>query len=408
MGPRFFLLLANSCPVLTHVKIHDGNFSLINFRTVLSKCRSITSIDIRDCMQLLTGQSLVIVAELCPQLEALSVNYTNRLDDSVLATIANKCTKLRCLRILEAGRRFDHDEIGLAYPSVSPSGFSSFAKSCPPLETLHLSRVQASFGDILSLFGRCSGLKHLMLGGLRCSDAPAGGWAQPTLSLCPNLESIELQHFSIVTAVAASALVLYCTHLRAVDMKYVDAIEGGATSVLAGQCSTELQSLELNMHTNVSPETLTTIAHRYPHLEKLRIGLSNPTEETFQELTTHCKNLAHLSFTACSPLDFGQSAAQLRCLQHLEVYYMRGNCDSSVLACVTHCTQLRRLHITQGARCKDKRIVHAIQQNCPRLNDCILGNCTAVVIKALLSLQAVRAQIRVYFYFHAYDYSRCC
>jgi len=170
-GSRSLLLIANTCPVLTHIKICDRSFSLKNFRTILSKCRNISTVDIRYCTQLLTGRSLAIIGDLCPQLEVLTVNNTSRLDDHVLDEIARKCSKLRCLRILEADRHYDHDEAVQGFPPIIPSGFSNLTKNCPPLETLHLSCVQASYNDITRLFVRCPKLKHLM----RC---PVAGHSQ--------------------------------------------------------------------------------------------------------------------------------------------------------------------------------------------------------------------------------------
>ena len=174
-------LIARNNAQLKEVDIsHCPNISDIGLREVGLFCEHLASLNVSST--LITGVSLIAIAENCTDLKVLNVSRCAQLEKPGLTKIFYKCNKLESVNISHLKDIGDNELRVLAQssthlrvllardtPLVSDQSLMLLAHRCVELETVDVSRAQLTFKitdiSLLALGESCPSLRLLRLGG---------------------------------------------------------------------------------------------------------------------------------------------------------------------------------------------------------------------------------------------------
>jgi len=164
--------------------------------------------------------------------------------------------------------------------------------------TVYRHTALADDSNILSLLGRCSGIRSLDLSG--CRLLTDNGVRRVTES-CPRLYGLDLSRCSGLTDASCEAIANGCKQILCIRLACCEQITDAGVALLS-QC-TQLAYLDLDNCTKVSDWGVQQIANGCKHLARLHIGKTEVTNVS--KLVEQCLQLRFIRFKNCQGIPGG-------------------------------------------------------------------------------------------------------
>ena len=242
---------------------------------LIKKCQKLTEINLSDCVSGVSDRVISALGQRCRNLQKVSVYNCSKITDESLISLS-RCTQMVELNASSCERITDH-------------GLRQFASGCKLLKVLFLE--ECNITD--------EGIKHVARG-------------------CPDLERVSLAYCKGVSNVSLEILSQSCVNLSSLDISY-------------------LKNITIDPHTN-------EIFLRWKRLKQLHLrgmsqfvdqGVEHPTLKTMS--LSWCKNLTDQALT--------QITKGCASLTNLDLAYCAAISTNGIHTLTQHAPNLRYLNI---------------------------------------------------------------
>jgi len=314
LGDEALTWIASGAPVLEDLRLRNcRKVTAPALALVAEKCASLRRLDVRGIPGMAPGGVEGFAAGLGPepQLETLLLDGVTQLKDPALQQLAAaKPAQLRELSIPGGSRTSDRGLVAVAEAcprlqlvrlNFDKRGGTPSPFTCPKITD----------ATLLSLGRSCHELTHLTVSGChRLTD-------RGIRSISSGCRRIRVLRMSAVTAVSDEALVglaLHCADLRELAVPYVPAVTDTGIEAVAAGCP-RLERLIVSGCAGVSDRSLVALSRTCVGLRELRVAACPVVTDTgLRLLASRCWRINVLSIAGCETVtSAGISAVARRC-----------------------------------------------------------------------------------------------
>lgn len=396
----------SGCSALSDVGVREAGLCL----------RGLRSLCLADT--LITGSSLLAVADHCHLLSKLNVSRCTKLEKYGLVKVFYKCTRLEWLNMSHLALVGDCEVAVLAYncprlctfiakdtPNVSDQSIIALAQSCRDLEHVDVSRRQLQFkitdASLLALGESSATLRVLRAAG--CDQLTDVGltWLSEG---CRCLEELDVAGCPKVTD-AGLRSVGQCHALASVDVRRNKSVSDVGLSSLSVGCpglrhlccdglfllsDPRIPPAKRRSKTHASVG-ISALAHFCPSLEKLHLSGCFQLNVSIERFVSTLTSLRDIDLSGCKALRPQALVALAEGCTLLENVNL-SDCGEGVTGAVVealgaHCRHLKAVNLT---RCEGVLSIRALC-GCAHLHRLELAECCGLVNESLIPLCDERA-----------------
>jgi F-box and leucine-rich repeat protein 2/20 len=368
------LSIAERCPALVKLSLSE------------SSGRSFNSEGLND--------SIMAVALGCPNLQHISIVYSDGVSDDSLFFLADRCTELRSVHLLGCDL-------------VTDVAIEAIANSCPDLEKLVITGVWATGENGLSFSSKITDLSFIAVG-LKCSnllhfyiafnDVTDIGIAAIARG-CPKLRSFYARVCPSISSASIMALSQGCKDLRSITLLDCRLITDESLFRIAEGCP-DLLSFTLSSNISVSNTSLSSIAECCTKLTSITINdCSQIDDTTLIAIGSNCPNLSEISICSSGHnrqnfSDRGLITIACGCpaLESITITDCPYITDVSIIVLAQKCFQLKSITLS-SSRITDACLI-AFATNSRKLQSVSFGYCHNITSTGLSVLAVECTQMR--------------
>ena len=211
--------LINICPSLEGICLSNCNDVSITVLTRMTeKCKNIKSLDLSGTG--VSNHDIVTFVEKCPSITSLNLRSCLDISDEAVAAISRNCSNLKCL------------DISLTSEFLTDASLVALSQNCQDLEKLNLSSCNVSDAGVTSLAKNNSSMKDLDLSFCyRINDASV-----TAVGKIPTLRYLNLSGIQMITDIAAVSLARRNPSLVNVDLSYCHRVSDSALLLVSQHC----------------------------------------------------------------------------------------------------------------------------------------------------------------------------
>jgi DNA repair protein RAD7 len=272
------MTLANLCPNLESLSLHLCG--QINTDTLISWGQSFNKLRHLELVApfLIRKHGWISFFENRP-LESLLITQSPRIDLETLESLVKNCPNLTTLRLRQIGQMSD-----VLLQPLSTLGKLTFLDLSSPGSALSDQAVT----DLLQVVG--PKLVHLDLSSTQLSDDILPAIAK----YCASLQSLALRHLDALTDKAVAKMFASMNKLQHVDMEKCDQLQAKALRSLLKNSGATLETLKIPGWKDVEAEALDEIS-RCKSLKEVNIGWCRQvTDYTVKGILDGCEHIEHI------------------------------------------------------------------------------------------------------------------
>jgi len=227
------------CPAVT-----DKCLSVIG-----ESCKNIKILDISLCN--VTDCGVKELCESCTKLERLTMDQCRSLTSDSLLFVAQCCPKLRCISVEYDNR-------------VEDKGVLELVQRCPLLEKLHLNSSGITLQTALVTAQYCRNLSVL---DLRYCSTLTDEAVKELVKGCPYLQILNLSLCFHVTDVSLEHIISNCVTLRSLYLVHCKITDTGLEAF--SRCVCKLERLDISWCQDITDQGVRTVLNGCPRLKHL-------------------------------------------------------------------------------------------------------------------------------------------
>ena len=293
---------------------------------VLRHSGQLTSVTTDGHVDVVSDNTLLVVAVHCPGLTTLSVPNATAITPVGLSALRlalnltclnlSGCTRLSEEAVVGVLRACQHlEDVNLSnVAGVTDGVLDAVAHACPKLRTLRVSWCRGvTDSGVKAVADRCSSLSSLHVAGCLVSDTSVGAL---TMLVDADVSRCRLLRDGGVAALARNSPFL--SHL---NLSACGGVTNAALRAVAGHCH-GLRSLDLSMVPGVTDAGVTAVASCCPRLTRLNLSGCAVSDDCLHALASHATALVEVNLSHCKGVTGVGLEALVRSLPTLQTIHI--------------------------------------------------------------------------------------
>eukprot|EP01038_Epipyxis_sp_PR26KG_P009235 gene9235-12449_t len=363
LSDTVIVLIANHCRNLESITYNGNKTNQITDQSILvlaTRCMKLISISLSNCL-LVSNNSVECISRNCPGLELIHLSSCLNVTDSSIISLAERCSSLHSV------------DIGYC-SAITDDAIISLVTRCANLKLLILNNCY----QITNL-----AMHYIAVTRLRLEKISVNGCvALDNIALmyliegCKNHLKTIFAYGTSINYVAVVEAFISCSKLQnlvtpSIEYKANDRALQLKREQLANDddlarilnCIPSLKSVVILGWTQLTNQSIITLAHRFPDLRLLYIReFPNLNDQTLISMARKCKELNELNVSGCTLLT-----------------------DESLIGVAANCRGLKALNISQCINITDQGIIR-IAEVSPKLNSLYISGCNNISENAMMCI----------------------